>query len=91
MLLQDGYRIEELLTERNQPIHGDSGKASIAFEGDLQAQDQQIANDFDAYPRACSLGGAQFAISQFKQTFTPFPEDFDPVVLVDDAHRFGRP
>ena len=40
MILENGYGIEELLTERNQSVHGDVGKASIAFEGDLQAQDQ---------------------------------------------------
>ena len=89
MLLEDGYRIEELLTERNQSSHGDACKAAIAFEGDLQTQDQQIADDLDAYPRTGPLGSAQLAIGQFKQAFTAFPEDFDPVVLVEDAHRFG--
>ena len=63
MLLEYGYGIEELLTECHQSIHRDVGKASIAFEGDLQAQDQQIADDLDAHVGPGSLGRAQLAIS----------------------------
>ncbi len=41
MLLKDRDRIEELLTEPNQSIHRDPGKPPIAFEGDLQLQEEQ--------------------------------------------------
>ncbi len=89
MLLEDGDRIEEVLTEGDQSIHRDPGKPPIAVQGDLQPQDQQIADDLDPHPGTRPLRRTQLAISQFKQAFTPFPEDFDPMVLMDNTQRFG--